>query len=232
VLFENMIRPLIPYTARGVIWYQGESNAGKPEEYRVLFPTMIDAWRTLWGRPDWPFFFVQLAAFDHPTQDWPGLRAAQTFARDTVKNTGMALAIDCGEKENIHPYKKQPVGERLALLALANVYGRNIISCGPRFQALEEKNGRTVVHFQCSEDGLKTSDGNADVPGFEVAGADGKFYSAQARITGKDIVELTCASVAQPASVRYAWHNWIEVPVTLDNSAGLPAEPFTADAKK
>jgi sialate O-acetylesterase len=240
VLYENMITPLIPYTARGVVWYQGESNAGKPDEYRVLFPAMIEAWRELWNRPDWPFFFVQLSAFNHPSQDWSGLRAAQTFTRDTVPNTGMALAIDHGEKENIHPRRKQPVGERLALLALDQVYGQNVVSCGPAFQGLEKKDGKLFVIFQCSEKqtgggsasfqgsdaGLKTSDGKAEVPGFEAAGADGKFYPAQARIVSKDAVELICAEVKKPVSVRYAWHNWVEPPVTLENSASLPAEPF------
>ncbi|MCF7864293.1 MAG: hypothetical protein K9L89_05850, partial [Kiritimatiellales bacterium] len=99
VLYENMITPLVPYTARGVVWYQGESNSGKPDEYRVLFPTMIEAWRKVWDRPDWPFFFVQLSAYNHPSQDWPGLRAAQSFTRDTVPHTGMALAIDLGKRK-------------------------------------------------------------------------------------------------------------------------------------
>jgi sialate O-acetylesterase len=246
-LYENMLKPLIPYTARGVVWYQGESNAGKPDEYRILFPAMIEAWRELWSRPDWPFFFVQLAAYEHPGgQDWSGLRAAQTFTRDTVAHTGMALAIDLGDKGNIHPRRKQPVGERLALLALDQVYGQKVVSRGPVFQGLEKKDGKLFVIFQCSEKqtdggsasfqgsdtGLKTSDGKAEVPGFEAAGADGKFYPASARIVSKDAVELTCAEVKTPVSVRYAWHSWVEPPVTLQNSAGLPAEPFIQQIDK
>jgi sialate O-acetylesterase len=229
-LYENMIRPIIPYTARGIVWYQGESNASKPDEYRVLFPTMIEAWRKVWDRPDWPFFFVQLAAFDHqsPAADWAGLRAAQAFTRDTVPNTGMALALDHGEKENIHPAAKQPVGERLALLALADVYGQNVVSRGPDFNSMKVEGNRVFIQFGHTADGLKTRDGKATVPGFEVAGANGKFCSAQAHIIGKDTIELTCAEVSHPVSVRYAWHNWIEPPVTLENSAGLPAEPFVA----
>ena len=117
VFFENMIAPLVPYTARGVIWYQGEANTGGAEEYRVLFPVLIDAWRKVWGRSDWPFFFVQMAAYD-TKENFAGLRSAQTFTRDTVPNTGMALAIDCGDRKDIHPWAKQPVGERLARLAL------------------------------------------------------------------------------------------------------------------
>jgi len=227
VLYENMMRPLIPYTARGVIWYQGESNVGKPDEYRVLFPAMMESWRMAWSRPDWPFFFVQISAFNQPNQDWPALRAAQAFARDTVPHTGMALSIDCGEEEDIHPRAKQPVGERLALLALDQVYGQPVVSRGPALQALE-KDGDTVrVVFQYSGRGLKTSDGKTAVSGFEVAGADGKFYPVPARILSNDTVELACSTVSAPVFIRYAWHNWMEPPVTLQNSAGLPAEPFS-----
>ncbi len=229
VLYENMIVPLLTYTARGVIWYQGEYNSDRPDEYRILFPEMIMAWRKAANRPDWPFLFVQLPAFSHATQDWPGLRAAQTFTRDTVSNASMAVMIDLGEKNDLHPRAKQPVGERLARLALDQVYGQKVVSRGPAFQTLEKKNGKLLVHFQCSEDGLKTSDGKAEVPGFAAAGSDGKFYPAQARIISKDTVELTSPEVQKPVSVRYAWYNWIEPPVTLQNSAGLPAEPFSAE---
>ena len=225
VFYENMIAPLVPYTARGVIWYQGEANTGGAEEYRVLFPALIEAWRKVWGRSDWPFFFVQLAAYD-TKENFAGLRAAQMFARDTVPNTGMALAIDCGDRKDIHPWAKQPVGERLARLALDQVYGQKVVSRGPAFQGLEIKGGKVLVHFQCSEDGLKTSDGKAEVPGFEAAGSDGNFFPAQARIISKDTVELTSDAVSDPVAVRYAWASWIEPPVTLENSAGLPAEPF------
>jgi sialate O-acetylesterase len=226
VLYENMIAPLIPYTTRGVIWYQGEANADRPDEYRILFPALIDAWRTAWNRPDWPFFFVQLAAYGETTPSWKELCAAQTFTRDTVKNTGMALAIDCGDKTNIHPPAKQPVGERLARLALDQVYQQKVVSRGPAVQTLEKTIGTVRVVFQGSENGLKTSDGKAEIPGFELAGADGKFYPAQARLIAKDTVELTCPEVQKPETVRYAWATWPEPPVTLQNSAGLPTEPF------
>jgi sialate O-acetylesterase len=231
LLYENMITPIVPYTARGIIWYQGEGNAGKPEEYRVLFPAMIGAWRKVWNRPDMPFYFVQLAAYGHPTLDWPALRAAQTFTRDTVAHTGMALAIDCGEKKDIHPRAKQPVGERLARLALAGIYGQDVVCLGPRFQSLENTDGKVRVVFQCVENGLETSGGTAEVSGFEVAGPEGVFHPAAAHIVAKDTVEMTCEKVPAPASVRYAWHNWIEPPVTLQNSAGLPAEPFAKTEK-
>jgi sialate O-acetylesterase len=231
VLYENMMTPIIPYTARGVIWYQGETNVGNPDEYRVLFPSMINAWRKVWGRPDWPFYFVQLSAFEQPGKDWPGLRDAQRFTRDTVPCTGMAVSIDCGEKKDIHPRAKQPVGERLARLALAETYGQDIVCLGPQFQSLENTDGKVRVVFQCVENGLETSGGTAEVSGFEVAGSDGVFHPAAARIISNDTVELTCEKVPAPASVRYAWRNWIEPPVTLQNSAGLPAEPFAKTVK-
>ena len=232
VLYENMIAPLIPYTARGVIWYQGEANAGRPKEYRILFPAMIEAWRKEWQRPDWPFFFVQLAAYGHSSSLWKELCASQTFVRDTVKNTGMALAIDCGDKKNIHPAAKQPVGERLARLALDQVYGQNVVSRGPAFQAFERENEQVLVHFHYFEKGLKTSDGNPAVPGFEMAGDDRKFRTATARIVSGDTVELTSSDVLRPVYVRYAWANFPEPPVTLQNSAGLPAEPFSRMIKE
>lgn len=232
VLYENMIAPIVPFTTRGVIWYQGETNAGKPEEYRVLFPAMIQAWRKTWGRPDWPFLFVQLAAYGAKAGDWPGLRAAQTFTRDTVPHTGMAVAIDCGEKDQIHPRAKQPVGERLARLALAQVYGREIVARGPALESAAAGERGISVRFQHVATGLRTADGRDEVPGFEVAGSDGKFYPARARIRPPDRVELVCNAVASPVTVRYAWADWVEPPVTLQNSAGMPAEPFLTPVPK
>ena len=223
VLYENMIAPLVPFTARGVIWYQGEGNAGNPEEYRVLFPAMITAWRREWGRADWPFLFVQLAAYGARAGDWPGLRAAQAFTRDTVPQTGMAVAIDCGEREQIHPAAKQPVGERLARLALAQVYGRTIESRGPLAVRAEAEGGRVGVHFIHIAAGLRADGG---LPGFELAGRDGRFHRAEARLLPPDRVTVEAAEVPAPAAVRYAWADWIEPAVTLRNASGLPAEPF------
>ena len=230
VLWENMATPLVPYTARGVIWYQGESNAGGPDEYRLLFPALINAWRQAWKRPDWPFLFVQLAGLGEvngkrPSGDWPGLRTAQAFTRDTVPHTGMAVAIDCGEKAEIHPKFKKPVGERLARLALAQVYGRDVASRGPLLTKAENQNGKFLLTFEHTGTGLKTADGKPEVPGFAVAGADKTFHPATARITGPAMIELTCAEVQTPTTIRYAWVDWAEPPVTLQNSDGLPAEP-------
>lgn len=226
VLYENMIAPLVPFTARGVIWYQGEGNAGNPEEYRVLFPAMISAWRREWGRGDWPFLFVQLAAYGARSGDWPGLRAAQAFTRDTVPHTGMAVAIDCGERDQIHPAAKQPVGERLARLALAQVYGRPTVSRGPLAVRTEAEGGRVAVHFAHTAAGLRAAGADVGLPGFELAGSDGRFHPAQARLVPPDRVAVESAAVPAPAAVRYAWADWIEPAVTLRNAAGLPAEPF------
>ena len=230
VLWENMATPLVPYTARGVIWYQGEANTAGPDEYRLLFPALINAWRDVWKRPDWPFLFVQLAGLGEvngkrPGGDWPGLRAAQAFTRDTVPHTGMAVALDCGEKAEIHPKFKKPVGERLARLALAQVYGRDVAARGPLLTKAEQKEGKILLTFDHTGTGLKTSDGKPDVPAFVVAGADKTFHPATARITGPATIELTCAEVQTPTTVRYAWVDWAEPPVTLQNSDGLPAEP-------
>ncbi len=228
VLYKNMIEPLTPYTVRGILWYQGENNIGNPGGYQVMFPAMIQAWRGAWNRPDLPFLFVQMPAWSSAAP-WPEFRAVQAAVRDALEHTGMAVTIDCGEKNNIHPKNKQPVGERLARLALADVYGQNVVCVGPCFQCLEKTDEKLRVVFQCSEAGLCTSDSKADVPGFEVAGADGKYHPAQARIVSKDTVELNCPDVKEPVSVRYAWKSWVEPPVTLQNSAGLPAEPFSAE---
>jgi len=230
VLWENMVVPLVPYTARGVIWYQGESNTGEPDKYRILFPALISAWRQAWDRPDWPFFFVQLASLEkvrgRPVSgDWPGLRAAQTHTRDTVPATGMAVTIDAGERDDIHPKFKKPVGERLARLALAQVYGKQVAARGPLMTGAANESGNIRVSFEHTGEGLKTSDGKSEVSGFEVAGADGKFHPAPARLTGPETIELVCAEVAAPTVIRYAWSAWIEPPVTLQNSDGLPAEP-------
>jgi sialate O-acetylesterase len=230
VLYANMIEPLVPYTTRGVIWYQGEGNAGKPDEYRILFPAMIHAWRAAWNRPDWPFLFVQISGFSKiPGDSWPQLRAAQVWTRDTVPNTGMAVAIDCGEKMDIHPKAKQPVGERLALLALNQVYGQNLAARSPLLKAaIGLPEGKVRVVFEHYAEGLKSSDGNVEIPGFELAGTDGKFQPASARIAALNALEVESATVPQPVAVRYAWVNWPEPPVTLQNSAGLPAEPFSS----
>jgi sialate O-acetylesterase len=197
-----------------------------------LFPALIAAWRQEWGRADWPFLFVQLAAYGARNGDWPGLRAAQAHTRDTVPHTGMALAIDCGEENQIHPRAKQAVGERLARLALAQVYGRPTVARGPLAGWVELVDGKLVVTFAHVAAGLRTSDGRVEVPGFEVAGSDGRFQAVRAQISSPETIELSGEGVSTATLVRYAWAAWVEPPVTLQNSAGLPAEPFSLSVNR
>jgi sialate O-acetylesterase len=218
---------LIPYGIRGAIWYQGESNANRAYQYRDLFKTMIKNWRDDWKQGAFPFYFVQLANFmplaTTPVDDeWAELREAQTMAL-SLRNTGMAVAIDIGDAGNIHPRDKQTVGDRLAVNALAKLYGFQVEYSGPMYSNASFKGGEARVSFSHA-DGL-TSKGGAPI-GFAVAGADHKFYWADAKIDGTTVV-LTCAQVPQPVAVRYGWSS--NPPANLYNSAGLPASPFRTD---
>ena len=230
VLYNGMIAPLVPFGVRGAIWYQGESNADKPEAYRTLFPALIRDWRQKFGQ-DFGFYFVQLANFlprvDTPNQSgWAELRDAQTSALALPK-TGMATIIDAGAAGDIHPRDKQTVGKRLALSALANEYGQKIGFAGPTLRAMKIEGDKIRVLFSHAQ-GLKTLDGAAP-KGFIIAGADGKFAWATAKIEGESIV-LSSDEVKTPTTVRYAWANNPEV--NLYNAAGLPAVPFRSDAVK
>jgi sialate O-acetylesterase len=224
-LYENMIVPLQPYTFRGVIWYQGEGNAANPTEYRTLFPAMIASWREAWKQSEWPFLFVQLSAYDHPSADWPGLRAAQAFTRDTVPHTGMALSIDCGEAKDIHPRRKQPVGERLARLALGQVYSQDLPTRGPLATRVEVGPESLTVFFDHVNDGLQVDGGQ--IQSVEFVDAAGEIHPVSARLAGPDRIEVLVDSrKEQIAELRYAWRNWMERSPNLYNKSGLPAEPF------
>ncbi|HKK17228.1 MAG TPA: sialate O-acetylesterase [Opitutales bacterium] len=239
-LWNGMICPLIPAAFRGVIWYQGESNASRAEQYQTLFPDMIQAWRNEWGRGDFPFYFVQLAGITGRV-GWPELREAQRRAL-RLPNTGMAVTIDIGDPDDVHPKNKQDVGLRLALWALAKTYGQSearsplgqlpligqlfqkpIPHSGPLFKKATINGGRIRLHFDHVYNGLITSDGQA-LNGFEIAGADGIFKPAEARIDG-DHVLLSHPDISTPTAARYAWHEYPEG-ANLSNSAGLPASPF------
>jgi sialate O-acetylesterase len=228
-LYNAMIHPLIPYAIRGAIWYQGESNAGRAVEYRTLFPAMITAWRQAWNQGDFPFLFVQLANFHARdplpvTTPWALLREAQTMTL-ALPNTAMAVAIDIGEADDIHPRNKQDVGLRLALPARAIAYGeKDLVHAGPAYAAMAPDGNRIRLSFKNLGGGL-TVRGEA-LKGFAVAGEDRKFAWADARIEGDEVV-VGSDAVPAPVAVRYAWGNNPEA--TLYNREGLPAVPFRTD---
>ncbi len=224
-LFHGMIAPLTPMAVRGAIWYQGESNAGRAAQYQRLLPAMIADWRRVFNYKDLPFFVVQLANFaerhPQPVDDaWAELREAQTKTVATTPNTGLAVAIDIGEGPDIHPKNKQDVGLRLALSALKVAYKQPVENEGPTFRAARVEGSSLRVIFDHAQ-GLKASGGV--VKGFQLAGADGKFVWADAKIDGTTVV-LRADGVSKPVSVRYAWDSNPEV--SLYNSSNLPAVPF------
>ena len=226
VLYNAMIAPLVPFVIRGVIWYQGESNAGRAYQYRTLFPIMIRNWRSVWAR-EFPFYFVQLANWraikSQPDEsDWAELREAQMMTLREPQ-TGMAVAIDIGG-EDLHPRNKLDVGRRLAAFALANTYGQKVIPSGPLFDRFSIEGDKARIRFKYSA-GLKTLDGGP-VKGFAIAGEDRRFVWADARIDGETIV-VSSPTVPKPVAVRYGWAD--NPIVNLYNSAGLPASPFRTD---
>ncbi len=229
VLYNGMIAPLIPLGIRGAIWYQGESNAGRAYQYRELFPLMITNWRQDWGQGRFPFLFVQLANY-MATQSEPGdcewaeLREAQTMTL-SLSNTGMAVIIDIGEANDIHPKNKQDVGKRLALWALAKTHGKAIAYSGPLYKSMRVRGDKIILRFDHVNGGL-VAGGGEPLRGFAIAGEDRKFIWADAEIDG-DTVVVRSDKVSKPVAVRYAWAN---NPVcNLYNGAGLPASPFRTD---
>ncbi|MGB8167508.1 MAG: sialate O-acetylesterase [Chthoniobacteraceae bacterium] len=230
-LYNGMIAPLTPYTIRGAIWYQGESNASQARLYRKLFPTMILSWRRAWNA-EFPFLFVQLANFNAKHQpptgqpeesSWAELREAQAMTLE-IPRTGMAVAIDIGEAENIHPKNKQEVGRRLALIAESSVYYHDQEFSGPLFSGAQTEDGKIRLSFRNS-DGMKAPDGGK-LKGFAIAGEDKKFVWADAEIEGDHVI-VSSPSVKEPFAVRYAWGDDPEC--NLTNATGLPASPFRTD---
>ncbi|MEO7101375.1 MAG: sialate O-acetylesterase [Luteolibacter sp.] len=221
VLYNGMIAPLLPYAMRGVIWYQGEANVGREKQYRTLFPAMIADWRRAWNQGDFPFLFVQIAPFQGIS---PEIREAQLLSWKQTKNTAMAVTLDCGDANDIHPPRKQPVGARLALAARVLAYGEKIEFSGPVFESMKIQGADAFLHFTHANDGLVAKE--SDLIGFTIAGADKVFHPAKAEIRGNAIV-VSAAEVSSPVAVRYAWANAPEG--NLFNRAGLPASPFRTD---
>lgn len=223
-LRHAMLTPILPYAMRGVIWYQGESNNRNAADYRDLFPAMIADWRKAWGRGEFPFLFVQIAPHREMT---PELREAQFLTLSKSPKTAMAVITDAGDANNIHPARKQPVGERLALAARALAYGEALEYSGPLFAGADFANGKAVVRFTHWGTGLATADG-AEPRGFTLAGADGRFSPAHAVISGETLT-VSSPDVPAPVAVRYGWSNTPDV--NLTNREGLPASPFRSDVR-
>ena len=234
LLFNGMVNPIIPFSMRGAIWYQGESNTGRAYQYRQAFPLMIQDWRGRWGQGDFPFYFVQLATFfagsggnTNSGNEWAELREAQTRTL-TLPNTAMAVTTDIGNPKNIHPTNKQEVGRRLALQALSKTYGRqDLLADGPVLESATPQGHRMVLSFRNTGQGLVARDKYGYIRGFEVAGTDGQFHFAKAWVEGNKVIVFS-EKVLQPLHVRYGWTDNAEE-INLFNSDGLPAGPFRTD---
>jgi sialate O-acetylesterase len=229
VQYNGRIAPIIPYGIKGVIWYQGESNAGKAHQYRTLFPMMIEDWRIRWGNGYMPFLFVQLANFRtkkaEPSDDgWAELREAQALTL-RYPNTGMACAIDIGDANDIHPKNKQDVGKRLYLAARKVAYHEDVVSSGPVYQSMEVNLNKIRLKFNSVGSGLVVKN-NGTLKGFAIAGKDHKFYWAEAVVDGNEVV-VNSSNVTSPVAVRYSWE--INPDGNLYNKEGLPAPPFRTD---
>lgn len=228
-IFNAMVQPLMPYGIKGAIWYQGESNAWAAYHYRTLFPMLINDWRSRWKQGDFPFLFVQLANFKKKVtapaeSDWAELREAQAMTL-SLPNTGMACTIDIGEADNIHPLNKQEVGFRLALQANKIAYGQKIVAAGPTYKSYQVESNKIRIRFANAKGGLQAADNKA-ITGFAIAGANKKFYWANATIDGNTVM-LQSDKVPTPVAVRYAWADNPEC--NLVNKEGLPAVPFRTD---
>ena len=229
-LYNGMIAPLLPYPIKGVIWYQGESNASRAQQYATLFPNMIKDWRQQWGGDNFPFLFVQLANFmpgGAPVDQWAYLREAQNKALE-LENTGMAVTIDIGDSADIHPRNKQDVGDRLARAAQAVAYGNASNFTGPLYESMQVSGDSAIVTFKGVGDGLmKLPD--EEVMGFTVAEEGKPFVEAIARIIGPNQVSVYAPEVNKPVAVRYGWAN--NPTVNLYSEDGLPVSPFRTDER-
>lgn len=234
VSFNGMVNPVIPYGIKGFLWYQGENNAGRFKQYSELQPMLIDDWRVRWGQGYLPFLFVQLAAYRErsatPKQEdeWTNFRDAQSTTLLRSPNTAMACAIDIGETNNIHPKSKQDVGKRLYMAAKTKAYGSTEVYSGPMFKSAKLEGNSVRISFIYAQNGLKTK-GDVSVKGFAVAGIDGKWVWADAKIDGKDII-VSSTEIIVPTQVQYAWQS--NPDCNLYNAENLPVLPFKAKIDK
>jgi sialate O-acetylesterase len=217
-----MIAPLAGYAIRGAVWYQGETNTAYPREYRDVLASLVTSWRRAWGQGEFPFVVIQLPNFIGRDRDWPTMRASQAHVARDLPNVGLVVTIDVGESRDIHPRDKLTVGDRAALVAQKLAYGRDVVHGGPVLKSSKIDGGEVILAFADTAGGLVAKGGTPR--GFEIAGADGKFVAADAKLDG-DTVRLNAAGVALPKLVRYGWAN--DPVCTLYNAAGLPAAPFT-----
>lgn len=229
-LYEGMITPLLSYGFRGALWYQGESNAWRPYQYRKLLPALIRNWRDASHQQDLDFLIVQLpnhgAIPDEPGESaWAQVREAQLMTVQKVPHTGLAVTIDVGDPNDLHPHRKLEVGQRLAVWALGTTYKQPVEPSGPLYDAKQIEGGEVHLHFEHVGSGLETR-GDTELHGFAVAGADLKFHWADARITGNTVI-VSSRDVPQPVAVRYAWGD--SPRCNLFNKEGLPASPFRTD---
>jgi sialate O-acetylesterase len=229
-MYEAGIAPLAPFSMRGVIWYQGESNAHNAAPHDKLFPALIADWRRAWGQGDFPFLYVQLPNMGtergYPAERWPEFRESQLHAL-RIPNTGLAVTIDIGDPADVHPRNKREVGYRLALLARARVYGEKIEYSGPVLKAVRVDGKKLRLSFSHTTGGLRARN-DEELTGFEAAGTDGVFVPAQARLERDEIIVLSSQAV-KPMAVRYGF---APNPVcNLVNGAGLPASPFRVIVK-
>lgn len=232
LLYNAMVNPLVPYAIEGVLWYQGEANVWRANQYKKAFPLMITDWRTKFKQGDFPFYFVQLSTFNEQNGNskvgsrWAELREAQS---ETLKlpNTGMAVTTDIGNAKDIHPTNKQDVGLRLAAIALNNVYGKKRVYSGPTYKSQEIAGNQIILTFDNIGSGLTALDNSENLKGFEIAGADKVFHSAKAIIKNNKVI-VSSDQVQNPAAVHYGWAD-DDTEINLFNKEKFPASPFRTD---
>jgi sialate O-acetylesterase len=232
VLFNAMINPLIPYTIKGALWYQGEANASRPEQYKVLFPAMVKDWRTRWGIEDFPFYYVQIAPFMYDSENRLDaahnvalMREAQLRCLELIPNSGIAITLDIGDDYCIHPPKKKEVADRLLYNALNQTYGFEAVDfTGPTFDSIEVKDEGIYLTFNDAEKGVYAP---GELDGFVIAGANRVFYPAEASIIRGRKLFVKSDQVTSPVAVRYAWRSWAQG--TLFDTNLLPASSFRTD---